>query len=275
MFVSDISDEEIKKRVSNFKRQAERGISDEACVNALSSIFGNTFSFPVEMKSYEQGRIFYRVRALPPSDTKIPLKTIQRIEDAWEPPAQFVNVQGRLNKANQGILYCCPDDIELAIDEARARSSKHIAAIVYKSSRKINVAVLGDYENSSLPKDDRSNFFYSFLNEEFSRFVPAGSEGSYSITRAIADSYFNYPEQDAWCYRSVQSRSKFNVAFLPGKSKSCLNLVGIMICEMGASAKDTLKVKVVVDFDENSGEARYHAIGSQEQVKIFPEIRRM
>jgi len=274
MFFSDIDGDEIEKRILEFRLQAESGISDETCINAVTSIFGRVFSFATEMRSYEKGRTFYRVRALPPDDTSIPLKTIRRIEDAWEPPKQFVSVQGRLNKIGQSILYCCPDDFELAIDEARARSSKHIAAIVYKSFRPINVAVLGDYDNSSLPKDERSRLFYSFLNDEFSRLVPKGSEGRYSITRAIADTYFNYPEQDAWCYRSVQSPEKFNVAFLPGKSKSSLNLIGIMICEIGASANNSLKVKLVVDFDEQSGEARYHAIGSEEQMRIFPEIVR-
>jgi len=272
MFNSDINDDEIERRILDFQIQAENGINDEKCINAITSIFGSTFSFTTEMRSYEQGQTFYRVRALPPEDTSIPLKTIRRIEDAWEPPKQFVNTQGRLNKIGQSILYTCPGDAELAIDEARARSSKYIALIVYKSSRKINVAVLGDYANSTLPKDERSKLFYSFLNNEFSRLVQKGSEGRYSITRAIADTYFNYPEQDAWCYRSVQSPEKFNVAFLPGKAKSSLDLVGIMICELGASDNQYIKVKLVADFDEKSGEARYHTIGSEKQKIIFPEI---
>lgn len=274
MFISDISDDEIQKRILDFRSQAEQGISDETCINSVISIFGNAFSFATEMKSYAQGQTFYRVRTIPPDDTNIPLKTIQRIEDAWEPPAQFVRAQGRLNKIGQSILYCCPDDFNLAIDEARARNSKHIAVIVYKSFRPISVAVLGDYDNSSLPKDERSRLFYSFLNEEFSRLVPTGSEGRYSITRAIAETYFNYPEQDAWSYRSVQSPEKFNVAFLPGKSKNSLNLIGIMICEVDASTKNSLKVKLVIDFDEKSGDARYHAIGSKEQIRVFPEIEK-
>nr|WP_240158291.1 RES family NAD+ phosphorylase [Pantoea sp. Tr-811] len=181
-------------------------------------------------------------------------------------------MQGRLNGVGQSTLYCCPNDFELAIDEARARDSKYIAVMVYKSVRQVKVAVLGDYEGSSLSKDEGSRMFYSFLDEEFSRLVASGEEGRYSITRAIADTYFNYPEQDAWCYRSVQSPEKFNVAFLPGKSKVNLDLIGVMICEPSKAGASSLGVKIVVDFDPETGEALYHAIGSDAQKKIFPEI---
>ncbi|TWC35065.1 RES domain-containing protein [Pseudomonas sp. SJZ079] len=273
MFSSDIYDDEIRNRISDFRSCAEAGISDKGCMEAVSSIFGNMYSFAAETKQYEQGTTFFRARAIPPHDTSIPLQTIRQVGDAWEPPAHVVKVQGRINAVNQSILYCCAGDPSLAIDEARASESKHVAIMVYRSSRPINTAVLGDYENSSLPKDHRSKLFYSFLDEEFSKAVPPGSEGRYSITRAIADTFFNYPEQDAWCYRSVQSSEKFNVAFLPGKSKLCLDLLGVMICDLTVSTPGALNVKFVVDFDEVSGNARYHQIGSEEQRRIFPEIK--
>lgn len=272
MFSSDISDDEIVRRISDFRIRAENGISDNSCIVEISSIFGSTFSFSTEMRSYEKGVRFYRVRAIPSDDTVIPLKTIRKVGDAWEPPSHVISVQGRLNALGQSVLYCCPGDPELAIDEARARDHKHVAVMVYKASRQISVATLGDYQNSGLPKDDRSKLFYSFLDEEFSRVISPGQEGRYSITRAIADTYFNYPEQDAWHYRSVQSPEKFNVAFLPGKSRDALELVGVMICTPGVSGAGAMQVKFVVDFDEESGEARYHPVGSEGQMRIFPEI---
>jgi len=274
MFSSDIGDDEIARRISDFRVRAESGISDDACIGEVSSIFGGAFSFATEMRSYQEGVRFYRVRAIPSDDTVFPLRTIRQVGDAWEPPSHVISAQGRLNAIGQSVLYCCPSDAELAIDEARARDHARIAVMVYRSVRSINVATLGDYQNSGLPRDNRSQAFYSFLDEEFSRVILPGQEGRYSITRAIADTYFNYPGQDAWCYRSVQSPEKFNLAFLPGKPRDSLELVGVMICEPSALGAGAMRVLCVVDFDEISGAARYHAIGSEEQVRLFPEITR-
>lgn len=272
MFSSDVEVDEIRNRIKDFRDHAENGIPDQQCIDAVLSIFGNVFSFAIESKRYDAGTIFFRARPIPNDDTTLPLSTIRSVGDAWEKPEHLVGVQGRLNSVRQSILYCCVGDPDLAIDEARARSNKHVAIMVYKSKRPIKVAVLGDYSNSNLPKDEVSSLFYSFLDEEFSKTVLPGFEGRYSITRAIADTFFNYPEQDAWCYRSVQSSDKFNIAFLPGKSKAALDLSGVMICDLDASVRGALNVKLVVDFDPVSDEARYHLIGSDAQKRIFPEI---
>jgi len=45
-----------------------------------------------------------------------------------------------------------------------------------------------------------------------------------------------------------------------------------MICDLRASLPGKLSVKMVVDFDSITGEARYHPIGSSGQKKLFPEI---
>ena len=273
MFSSNINAKEIARRIGEFRRRAEVGVQDTDCIKEISLIFGDVYSFPVEeMKTYAVGTKFFRARAIDDEDTIIPLRTIGSVTDAWEPPAEYVRIQGRLNRIGQSILYCCPEDPILAIDEARARGNKHVAIMVYRSVRVVNVTLLGDYENSTLPKDHISHMFFSFLEEEFGREVPSGQEQIYSITRTVADTFFNYPEQDAWCYRSVQSPQKFNTAFLPGKAKQCLELSGVMICDLGATLPDQLCVKAVVDFDRDTGEARYHAIGSNEQKQLFPEI---
>lgn len=272
MFQSDLDESTIKDRIAKFREQAVKGLSEKECVKAISTIFGNVYSFPTEMRRYPADTTFHRVRIIPEDDTEFPLRTISNLTDAWEPPPSFVKVQGRLNSVNQSILYCCPNDFNLAIDEARARSSKFIAVMVYKSKRPLNVAVIGDFAAAGFPKSDQTRLFYSFLEEEFARVADEGKEGVYSITRAIADTFFNLPEQDAWCYRSVQSPAKFNVAFLPGKPRACLNLSGVLICDLKNSRSEALNVKLVCDFDTSTGEARYHRIGSEEQKRIFPEI---
>jgi hypothetical protein len=272
MFSSNIHVDEIRKRIEEFRRRADGGIPDNECVNQVTSIFGDSYSFHTETRCYSTGTKFFRARSIPDDDTIFPLRTIKQISDAWEPPSGLVKSLGRLNSIGQSVLYCCPGDPDLAIDEARARGNNHVAVMVYRSIKPVTCAVLGDYGNSKLPKDDISRLFYSFLDEEFAREVPAGYEGRYSITRAVADSFFNYPEQDAWCYRSVQSSSRFNTAFLPGRSRQCLELSGVMLCDLRRSSPGELSVKMVVDFEELTGVARYHHVGSEEQKRIFPDI---
>ena len=272
VFLSNYDEQEILDKVKEFRLESKLGMTRFECMDRMHSIFGDICSFPIRYAAYNHGTIFYRARAIPADDVQIPLRTLSKSSDAWEPPPEFVKVQGRLNDIGQSILYCCPYDPALAIQEARASSNKHVAVMVYQAKRDIRVSVIGSYEASDLPKDAMTRLFYSFLEEEFARFAPIGNEHEYIVTTTVADSYFNYPDQDAWCYRSVQSEGKFNVAFLPGKSKDAVQLVGVLLCDNSAHEVGSLKVLYVVDFDPDTDLARYHRIGSKEQKKIFPDF---
>jgi hypothetical protein len=272
MFTSNINPDQIAIRIEKFRLRAEKGIKDSEIIDEITSIFGDAYSFPVEQRHFQKGTAFFRARAISNSDNIVPLRAIRTVSDAWEPPAEYIKTQGRLNAVGQGILYCCPSDPELAIDEARARNNNHVAVMLYQAIREIKVSVIGGYQDSNLPKDDSTKRFFKFLEEEFGRLVPKGHERRYSITRAVADTFFNYPEQDAWCYRSVQYPQKFNTAFFPSQAHQSLKLRGVMICDLRGSLTGQLRVKMVVDFDEISGEARYHPIGSDIQKLLFPEI---
>lgn len=272
MFTSHVHIDEIQRRISDFRERAKAGMPDSDLVNAITAIFGDVFSYAGSGGQYPKGTKFVRARPIPDDDSVVPLRSMSHVGDAWEKPDHLVDVQGRLNSVGQGVLYCCPVDVDLAIDEARARGNRRAAVMVYQATRPVSVAILGNYENSTLAKDDMSRLFYGFLDEEFSQEVTIGNESRYSITRAIADSFFNYPEQDAWCYRSVQSRDKFNVAFLPGRQKTCLELSGVLICDLHMSSPGAQHVVCVVDFDPDNGSARYHVVGSEAQKRIFPEI---
>ena len=224
------------------------------------------------MHSYPVGTTFFRARSIPPDDKNLPLRMMRSVSDAWEPPISSVKTQGRLNKINQQVLYCCANDWSLAIQEARASSFKNVAMMRYKSIRPTSVSVIGGDAASEAILDVGSRRFYSFLEEEFSKIVDAGNEARYSISRAIAETFYTLPEQDAWCYRSVQSPSKANVAFMPGRASLCLKLEGVMICATPPEHAEALMVKYVVDFDAATGAARYHSIGSDGQKEIFPEF---
>ncbi|MCU4423214.1 RES family NAD+ phosphorylase [Acinetobacter sp. WU_MDCI_Abxb74] len=272
MFKSNIDIETIKKNIFTFRERAKNGSVNENILYELTSIFGNRYVAPCEFRSIPNGTTFFRARGIPSNDITIPFNTVSNVGDAWEPPSEFVKYPGRLNNINQSILYCCPDDPYLAIKEARASENNFVAIMKYKAIREIIVTALGDYERSNLPKDDLTRLFYSFLDEEFAQDVKPGEESRYTITRAVADSFANLPNQDGWLYRSVQSPEKFNVAFLPNKHRECIELEGVLICDLSGSDGNNLKVISVVDFDRNDNAARYHAMGSKEQQELFPEL---
>ncbi|MFW2073956.1 RES domain-containing protein [Acinetobacter gerneri] len=267
MVSSVLSISEIKKRIEQYRN------GDIASSNGdglFIDIFGERFNFVAESRVFKKGGEFFRARAIPDHDHIPPLKTISKVEDAWEAPSEIIKVPGRLNKIGQSILYCCPRDPFLAIDEARAAGNKRVAIIKYRSTKDILLGSLGDYKNSDLPKDEGTELFYSFLESEFARDIQPGDEDQYKLTQSIADSYFNYPNQDAWYYRSVQSSEKFNLAFLPGKAKTCLELIGVMICDVSMSQDGKLCILSFVDFDPETGEAKYYPVNHEIRNKFLP-----
>lgn len=271
MFKSELNINEIKRRISKYQKDRAAGqVVDND--GLFSSIFGDRYSYAAESSLIPKGTDFYRVRSIPDDDHFFPSKTIAKLSDAWEAPAEYIKTPGRLNKVNQSILYCCPWDPNLAIEEARARNNKLFALMHYISIRDIQAANIGNYENSGLSKDESTRVFYKFLEDEFSTVVPEGQESRYKLTQAIAESLFNLPEQDAWRYRSIQSPEKFNVAFLPDKAKSCIKLIGVLICDLSVY-EDKYVVRAVLDFDNETGEARLHQIGSERQKELFPDIQ--
>lgn len=274
MFKSDLDIETIRKRIISFREQAYQGRLKGNIYKELISIFGVNFSVHCEQREFPVDTVFYRARGIPLNDTIAPLKMMSHIGDAWEPPSEYVKYPGRLNDINQSILYCCPYDPFLAIKEARASANNFVAIMKYKSIRKVLVTALGDYENSNLPRDELTRLYYSFIDEEFAQDVKNGEENRYTITRAVAETFANFPNQDGWYYRSVQSSEKFNLAFLPEKHKECLKLEGVMIGDLRGKGPDinSFDILSVIDFDESTGLARYHEMGSEVQKKLFPEI---
>lgn len=62
---------------------------------------------PMQTRLLPKGTLLWRARALAPDDHVLPLKGMNSEGDAWEPPARFITVSGRLNKPGEPLLYTC------------------------------------------------------------------------------------------------------------------------------------------------------------------------
>ncbi len=268
----------LQRNIRDFRRLNHRYLSESDLVSRIFEVFctgpfPQNFSFPTYEYSFQSGTKFFRVRAIPDDDHIAPLRCLSNLSDAWEPPANAVKM-GRLNRPRIPVLYTCVNDPILAFREAKV-SSKLFSLIVYRAKTEIVVSAIGaDHLHESDSDEDAAMLeaFYDFLELEFTRDVGVGSEYLYRTSLIIAESFFSLPRTQAWEYRSAVDREKFNCAFLPGQGKQCLELVGVQVCLSADALDGMLHSKAVVDFDSVTCQARYHAIGSDRQKELFPEI---
>ena len=276
---SNLSVETLNESIRQFRRSNQSEIPDEKVIDRLLEVFtdknnSNGFAFPTTPGRFEQGQSFYRVRCVQPNETIVPFKNFSKLEDAWEPPASIVQKRGRLNLVGQPVLYTCPDDPILAINEARVVDGEYCCVIKYKASKAIETSLIGaeiDLTKYRIDTAKKVELFHDFLETEFTRDVADGLEHLYRLSHAIADTFYHRPNQDAWVYRSVVDRKKPNCAFISGRAKSCLDLVGAMIVKHNIQKLDALEVKLVVGFAE--GRAHYFKLGTVEQLELFPELQ--
>jgi len=114
--------------------------------------------------------------------------------------------------------------------------------------------------------------YNNFLQDEFSRDVGEGTEYLYRISELIAKSYFDLPPrdaQDAWAYRSVQDKSKYNLCFRPEIAHALLEVHGALICKKDSS--DFLR-PVCIAICENGNDLSYYEMNPLIQKAVFPEL---
>lgn len=226
--------------------------------------------------SYPAGTRFYRVRALPDDDRKIPLRTMSKVSDCWEPPEHIVKA-GRLNRDNEALLYTAPISPFVAVEEMKVPEGELFSLIVYEALEKINVTMIGAQPNTEgLNADEilKSKMIQDFLKHEFIRDVGVGTEYLYRISESITKDYFDLPPdfQDAWCYPSVAKKGHFNVCFRKDK-RSKLKLIGSQIASVVREKDDYMfQAKLITKVAADGENLNYHQIDSDEQRELFPEI---
>ena len=231
----------------------------------------------VHSRYYPAGTLFYRVRAIPEDDHIIPLRTISKVSDCWEPPKEIVKL-GRLNKEQEPLLHTSPMDPRLAVGEMKIPDGVRFGLIVYEAVEDVNVTMIGHQANTDALNDAHAlkiEMIQGFLRDEFIRDVGQGTEYLYRISETIAKDYFDLPPevQDAWCYPSVAHKDGFNVAFRP-YTRAKLRLIGVEFARVyrGQEHDVSFAVDAVAKAVEGSDELAYFPIGSPEQKKSFPWI---
>ena len=282
-FLTHVDIRELNQRISEFRILNFGAMSYGEVSEAIRNVI--LFDTPLgkygmifpHRGQYPAGTQFYRVRSIPKDDHVLPLRSMSKVGDCWEPPPGIVKM-GRLNKAGEPLLYTCPQDPRPAIGELKIPDGERFSLIVYEAIEDINVTGIGfDVNTSDLDPANalKVEMMQGFLRDEFTRDVGRGTEYLYRISETIAKDYFDLPPeiQDAWCFPSMADKRCFNATYRPG-TRSKLRLIGVQIAK-AYSIEDggvEIAVDVVAKEDEGSEDLSYHSIGSPEQRRLFPSI---
>lgn len=282
-FLQYVDIRDIHGRISEFRRLNFRSMSYREVHNAIldATSFdtprGRMGMFQGVSSQYLAGTRFYRVRAIPKDDHVVPLRSMSKVGDCWEPPREMARI-GRLNREGEPLLYTSPGDPLVAIEEAKIPDGERCSVIVYEAVEDVNVTVIGaDPEVDGLDEVDllKLQMIQGFLRDEFTRDVGRGTEYLYRISEVIAKDYFDFPPdvQDAWCYPSIADKKWWNVAFRP-KDRHKLRLLGVWIAKPYRQGDGRLQLRIdcVVMETAGSDDLAYFRIGSPAQRLFFPEI---
>ena len=221
---------ELQGKIDKFRKLNFRNLSYQAVGKAVHDVVlsdtsrGKSCILPFSgCPSYPSGTRFYRVRSIPKDDRKLPLKSMSKVSDCWEPPKEIIDI-GRLNKAQEPLLYTTPGHPMTAVEELKISDNEFFSLIEYEATQKINVAMIGgDFEYDGLNNDERLKLqmIQDFFCHEFIRDVGKGTEYLYRISEYIAKTFFDFPSelQDAWCYPSITKKEIIMSVFVPKNEK--------------------------------------------------------
>lgn len=269
----------LQERISRFRnldiskmsdQELDSNIYDVLCVDGF-------FSYLCNSGTYRKGTTFFRAKKL--KGSTIPNERLSTLSDCWETPSTYLTNYGRLNKPHESLLYTCPEDVNLTIKEARISPDDYFVIVKYTAKEDIKVNIIGgDYDYAQHGISDKNaitvhEIYNSFLTEEFSRDVASGNECQYRISEMIAKHFFDLPPriaQDAWAYKSVQDKSKYNVCFHPDIAHDLLQFNGAMVCKLDSEGK--ISVYCVAYTDQPNGPLQFFPVGSPQQKCLFPEL---
>lgn len=275
----DIAD--LHAKISDFRKLNFRDMTDVQIGNAVLKVLivdtpqGPRTTGFLAWSEYPAGTKFFRVRTIADGDHIWPLKSMSLIGDCWEPPSSIVKKQ-RLNKDGEPLLYTTPINHKIPIEELKIPDDKFFSLIVYEAISPIKVIVIGAEppQNQGFSKEEllKLVMLKDFLLHEFVRDVGIGTEYLYKISESIAKYFFDTPVEDAWCYPSIANKDCYNVCFKPGKTNK-LKLIGVQISKVSCSSNNFLFKTYATAIPSIDGiNLECFPIGSEEQLRVFPEI---
>ncbi|ENM2847099.1 hypothetical protein ACPDXS_003506 [Vibrio cholerae] len=288
-FLDHVNLAELHSKIGQFRDLDFKSMSYQDVQKAVSRVIsfdtpeGNRALLTPAMASYPKGTRFYRVRNIPANDRNLPLKSMSKVSDCWEPPQSVIDAghikAGRLNRANEALIYTTPGNPNVAVEELKVNDGELFSLIVYEALEDIKVVCIGiDVAQEHLSEQNKlkHTMLQDFLKHEFIRDVGIGTEYLYRISESIIKDYFDLPPewQDGWCYPSVAKKGGFyNVCFRPSIKRK-VKLVGTQIANVKRIEKDYLfSVKLIAADLNSDGDLEYYDVGSDAQKQLFPEIR--
>lgn len=264
-----------KERATRFRSHNFEHMSPASITNAVLEVLlvNGQYAQTLCHTVYEPGTVFWRARSLN-FETVPPLTNMRSIADAWEPPTRWAGA-GRLNRAQEPLLYVAVNEPVGLHREARIPAGSFYALIKYEATKPINATVLqpGHPQDLDLDVESREKLLEveRFVNEEL--FRPVDDEYQYKVTEVITKSLFDIPAQlqQAWVYPSVLNPRRWNAAFRPADAHTCLRLIGVVGCRPPQGA-DEIEGVAFSSGRFQSGEFQWQAPGSALQAECFPEF---
>ncbi len=283
-FLQCVDARELHRRIAEFRRLNFGSMSYEEVHRAVLDVIefdtptGSSAIVLPAFTQYAAGTRFYRVRTISEDALVLPLASMSKVGDCWEPPKEVASI-GRLNRKGEPLLYTSPLDPWVAIDEVKIADGDWCSLIVYEAVENVNVTVIGADHPALAALDEaealKMEMIQAFLRDEFTRDVGRGTEYLYRISEIIAKDWFDLPPEvhDAWCYPSIADKNYWNVAFRP-KDRRKLSLIGVQIAKPRRQndGQRLLEVFLVAAERGDTDDLAYFPMGSPEQRRLFPEL---
>jgi hypothetical protein len=197
---------------------------------SLSIPFGYT-EVPLHAVLYRARRIHNRTE-------------ISTFADVWAAPSHLVKEPGRLNVANESLLYTAASIPLTAAVEARVRPGELVAMTRFNVIQPFNLVHIGgvpSWVSLNVKRTRKLKVIMDFVESIFQQKYDASDEARYVATEIVAKEMYGLdPVQfPAWGYQSVRANNPlaYNVCLRPDVARSLLQHVWTDIIRVGPFAK--------------------------------------
>lgn len=240
----------------------------------LKQIFmpqGIFYHFPF-IAGLKEGTTLFRARRLHPDEDGMCTLTEH---DFWEPSEPLVKNYGRLNVIGESVLYTNFANPWTVHKEINITPGDDFLLIAYQSIADFEFEQIGlnDPHHAEHLKglSDHAYQTYmtinSFLESEFTRVVPDGSEAIYRSTNTILKTYFG--SHKIWAYPSIKGCPGLNICFSKDKAHKLLEIQGAAICNMDKLGNIDFKLSFLHRYNDE-GHALFCDTRHSEQPFIMP-----